>query len=236
MENRVGVANKVLQECCQDILDHVNIELITFRLYSKSRLTVEELSKLESFSTPEGKKKQFFILALANKGYAALEGILQVLDDTEHYKPHADLADKLRKRYKFHTHRLTQGHPDQLEVNRKLTKKRKQKTTDCSLENQLSDDDKFLARSLPDIAIVTASQTTQSCRPRVRQTIPAHAVNPSADHNVDAILPVNKVLSLSVGQGSSPRVPQVSSSIQNTTYHSPNQPPSVKVSTICMVA
>ena len=153
------------------------------------------------------------------------------------------MADKLRKRYKSHTHRLThvQGHPDQLEVNRELTKKRKQKTTDCSLENQLSDDDKFLARSLPDIAIVTASQTTQSCRPRVRQTIPAHAVNPSADHNVDAKLPVNKVLSLSVGQGSSPKVSQVSSSIQNTTiqnttYHSPNQPPSVKVSIICMVA
>ena len=233
--NEDRVANKVLQECCQDILNHINIEQITFRLYSKSRLTVEELSNLESIPTADGKKKQFYILALANKGYAALEGILEVLNDTEHYKPHADLANKLRKRYKFHAHRPTQGHPDQLEVNRKLTKKRKQKTTD-SLESQLSDDDKFLTQSLPDIAIVSASQTTRSCRLRVRQTIPAHVVNPSTNHNNNVEPPVNKELLQSVGQGRSPRVTEVSSSVQNTTYHSPNQPPSVKVSIICIIA
>ena len=223
------VANKALQECCQDILDHINVDLVTFRLYSKSRLTVHEVSRLESIQTAQEKKKQLYILALADKGSAAYEDILQILNDTASYQPHADLADKLSKRHKCLSQRLAQsGHPSKRvhyqpqEVGGTVsTRKRKetclesQPSGDDDDEEEEDDDDsgdnrshnRLLSRSLPDIAIVEARKPRTT---RAKQKIP-----PVVDRNMSRGEPAaNKVLSLLVGQ--STRVTQLSSSIQDT--------------------
>ena len=240
------IANKVLQECCQDILDHINVDSVTFRLYSKCRLTVQEVSHLESIQTAQEKRKQLYILALADKGSTAYEDILQVLNDTASYKPHADLADKLRKRHKCLSQRLTQsGHPSKHVHYRQprevdTVTKRKRKDVRVCLESQLDepsdgeaedvDEDsgdnqsrnRLLSQSLPDIAIVKVSKPR---RKQVKQRIPAPLVNQNTGHGEPA---ANKVLSLSVGQ--STRVTQLSSSIQNTNdLTGCQQPSSVKV-------
>ena len=51
------VANRVLQKCSQAIVDLINIDEVTLRLHSKSRLTLQEFDRLESFSTAQEKKK-----------------------------------------------------------------------------------------------------------------------------------------------------------------------------------
>ena len=244
---------QVLQECCQDILDHVNVDLVTFRLYSKSRLTVHEVSHLESIQTAQERKKQLYILALADKGSEAYEDILQILNDTGSYKPHADLADKLSKRHKCLSQRLAQsqkGKPygkrvhyhQQREVDVVSTRKRKElvQPSDDDEEEEEDDDyhgedsgdnqsrNRLLSQSLPDIAIVKTSNKPRMTR--VKQKFPGPLVDRNRGHGEPA---ANKVLSLSVGQPT--KVTQLLSSIQNTNdLTACQQPPSVKVTQLAI--
>ena len=214
------VANTVLQECCQDIVDLINVDEVILPLYSKSRLTFQELNRLECIPTVQEKKKQFYIVALANKGSAAFEGILEVLNDTAlNYKPHADLADKLSKRHRYLSRRVTQ------EQAREVRTTTREETTTASLESRVdSDGDDDRLQSLPDVAIEATAQINQprSRAPLVRQnTLTSHAAAVSGspihnpiDHGHEG--PATSIfLSLSLGSSSSTRVTQLSSSIQN---------------------
>lgn len=237
------VANTVLQECCQDIVDHINVDEVILRLHSKSRLTFQELNRLESIPTVQEKKKQFYIVALANKGSAAFEGILEVLNDTAlSYKPHADLADKLSKRHRHLSRRVTQGQA------RQITTATREETTTVCLENRLDNDrhndnldcDDDRPQPLPDVARIEA--TAQINQPRARGSLvgqnaatSAAAVSESSIHNAtDHGGPATSIfLSVSLGSSSSTRVTQLSSSIQNisddTVLCQSRSPSSVKV-------
>ena len=137
------IANRVLQECCQDIVDHINVDEVILRLHSKSRLTLQELNRLESIPIALERKEQLYILALANKGSAAFEGILEVLNDTAlNYKPHADLADKLSKRYRHLSRRVT--HEQARQVNTATL----EETTTVCLDSRLSHDNLDAATSI----------------------------------------------------------------------------------------
>lgn len=229
------VANKVLQECCQDIMDHINIDEVIMRLHSKSRLTVEELNRLESIPTTQEKKRQLYIIALANKGSAAFEDILEVLNDTSSvYKPHAVLANKLSKRYKCLSRRLTQGHSAEHadQPAGEVIRTMKETGTAYHLESRISSDENDYdqrEQSLPDVAIEATAQTNRSCLISVKQkglTIP---VNPSpGGHGLTTAAsgPATSVfLSISV-LGSPKGVAQLSSSIQNTGDDTMCQPSS----------
>ena len=227
------VANTVLQECCQDIVDHINVDEVILRLHSKSRLTLQELNRLESIPTVQEKKRQLYILVLANKGSAAFEGILEVLNDTSlNYKPHADLADKLSKRHRHLSRRVTHEQARQAST----TTNEETTSTSC-LESRLSNDnlsdnldaDDDQLQLLPDVAIEATAQTYQ---PRARASLvgqnistpavtirtctSAAAVSPSSIHNAATEGPATSLfLSLSLGSSSSTKVTQLSSSIQN---------------------
>ena len=215
------IANTVLQECCQDIVDHNNVDEVILRLHSKSRLTLQELNRLESIPTAQERKKQLYILALANKGYAAFKGILEVLNDTAlNYKPHADLADKLSKRHRHLSRRVT--HEQARQVNTATL----EETTTVCLDSRLShdnldaDDDRL--QSLPDVAIEATAQTNQPRRARaslVGQQVltSAAAVSPSSPtHNATGGPATSIFLSVSLGSSSlSTSVTQLSSSIQD---------------------
>ena len=176
------------------------------------------------------KKKQLYILALANKGSAAFEGILEVLNETAlNYKPHADLADKLSKRHRHLSRRVTQ------EQARQVRSATREET--ISLESRLDDDNDGVDRlqPLPDVAIEATAQINQprSRVPLVRQNIPtsAAAVSESpilspTEHGGPA---TSIFLSLSLGSSSSTRVTQLSSSIQNNISDDNQTPSSVKV-------
>ena len=107
------IANKVLQECSQDIVDNIDVDLVILRLHSKGRLTTQDIKDI---STSQAKKRQLYILGLADKGSAAFKDIVDVLNDTaSKYKPHADLADKLSKHYQhlLSQHSNKQGKPQE---------------------------------------------------------------------------------------------------------------------------
>ena len=225
------VANTVLQECCQDIVDHINVDEVILRLHSKSRLTLQELNRLECLPTVQEKKKQLYILALANKGSAAFEGILEVLNETAlNYKPHADLADKLSKRHRHLSRRVTQ------EQARQVRSATREET--ISLESRLDDNDGVdRLQPLPDVAIEATAQINQP-RSRVplvslNTSTSAAAVSESPIHNpTEHGGPATSIfLSLSLGSSSSTRVTQLSSSIQNNISDDNQTPSSVKVMT-----
>ena len=124
------IANKVLQECSQDIVDSIDVDLVILRLHSKGRLTTQDIKDI---STSQAKKRQLYILGLADKGSAAFKDIVDVLNDTAlQYKPHADLADKLSKHYQhlLSQHSNKQGKPQ--EDKAAVTKKRIEAAADDS--------------------------------------------------------------------------------------------------------
>ena len=109
------VANRVLKECSPDIVAAIDFDEVIMRLHAKDILTLKDLDHLEprgletlSNADLKLKKRQLYRLALANKGSAAYEGFLEVLDeiaanesstDSENAShPHAKLAEKLRER------------------------------------------------------------------------------------------------------------------------------------------
>lgn len=225
------VANTALRECCQDIVDHIIVDEVILRLHSKGRLTLQQYDRLESISTERDKKRQFYRIALADKGSAAFEDILEVLDETAEYKSHADLVDKLRKRHRCVSRRMS--HDRTGEVAAAVVEQREE-TTITSLENRPSNDDDDLNDNrsdsqLPDIVrIETTTQTSQSRALVVEQKISAPTT--AAGHN-----PLHKatgyggpapsvVLSLSVGSLTS--ITQLSSSIQCVNDTTPPPPPS----------
>ena len=103
LEDRL--ANTVLQECCQDIVNYVNIDEIILPMHAKGRLTLEELNRLNSISmTDQEKKRLFYTIALADKGSEAFEDFIAVLQQSPgNYKPHDDLVSKLTQSHELHS-------------------------------------------------------------------------------------------------------------------------------------
>lgn len=223
------LANIVLRECCQDILDHINVDQVIFRLHSKGILTSQEVGSLESISFPLEKKKQLYLLGLSDKGSAAFEGILKVLNDTAEHKPHAELADKLSKRHKHLSQRRLspKSHSSERARDQAQDVSSKEIPTVCT-ERQLSDidgdDGSDRLEPLPDVAISTQIKKVPALLVEHKVSLPK--VNPG--HTATAEPAANVVLSLSVGSLTS--VTQLSSSIQDTSNHTTLQFPSpVKV-------
>ena len=138
------IANKVLEECSQDIVDKINVDLVILRLHSKCRLTAQDITRLGNISTSREKKRQLYMLALANKGSAAFQDIVDVLNDTalnHEYEPHAVLADKLSKYYQhlLSQHSNKQGKPQEVKVT--VTNKIIETGAWDDPERQYSDDD-----------------------------------------------------------------------------------------------
>ena len=228
------VANTTLRECCQDIVDHIIVDEVILRLYSKGRLTLQQYDRLESISTERDKKRQFYRIALADKGSEAFKDILEVLSETAEYKSHADLVDKLKKRHRCVSRRMSHDHTGEVAA---AVVEQREETTMTSLESRPSNDDDLNDNrgdgQLPDIVrIETTTQTSQSRALVVEQKISAPTT--AAGHN-----PLRKatgyggpapsvVLSLSVGSLTS--ITQLSSSIQCVNDTTPSSPPSsVKV-------
>jgi len=93
-------ANKVLQELCQNIFSNIIVGEIMYKLYAKSRLTTDDLAELESVTMGDTQKaRKLFLRALADKGYSALSDFLDVLNETNQYSSHAELAHKLQSAY-----------------------------------------------------------------------------------------------------------------------------------------
>ena len=206
-----SLANKVLQECCQDIVDHIDVDEVILRLYSKGKLTLQEFERLENIYTQRDKKRQPYRIALADKGRAAFEDILEVLNDTAGYKPHADLVDILRKR-----HRLVSTR-----VSRCMTHDQAGEAGTAVIQKSEED-------QLPDIVrIETASQTGQLhallVEPKVEQNIsvPTTVVSHNQVTGYGGPAP-SAFLSLSVGSLMS--VTQLSSSIQSFSDTTPYPP------------
>ena len=191
------IANKVLQECCQDIVNHINVDLVLFPLYSKTWLTVQEIDYLNGISTAQEKKRQLYIRALAGKGSAAYKDILTILNDTgTYYKPHADLALILSNYHsrlsthddqyvaRVHRERYSQAQ----EVNTVPIKARKETTID-SIDplggEDYSDDNDIDHRteySYPSSLDTTQSIESCSLRLRTKRKVQTSAGNPSSSH------------------------------------------------------
>jgi len=221
------IANIVLQECCQVIVDHINVDEIIMRLHSKSRLTLQQVALLDSFPTAQEKKRQLYILALADKGSSAFKDIVEVLKDTANYKPHADLVDKLIKHHSRCVSHNEHVRTQEINTAELAVNNREELTATPCLDSRLSDDrgDDDQLQSLPDIAIVT-TQNKQSRTLVIEQKVPSPTNTP--DHNTPA---TNMVLSLSL-QSSKATVTQLLSSIQNVDSHvhtTRQQPSSAKV-------
>ena len=103
---RDSMANEVLQESLQDIVDLVNIDEIVSRLFALKRITLSEFERLQNLNgnlTDQQRKLHLYFTTLAGKGQQGLDAFLKVLDETAgHYEPHAHLADKLRAKLKVH--------------------------------------------------------------------------------------------------------------------------------------
>ena len=196
------------------------------RLHSKSRLTLQEFDRLEAISTTQEKKKQFYRVVLADKGSAAYKDILEVLNDTASYKPHVELADKLKKCHKCLWRRLTQGRPDEQaqteEASTASIKTGEETTTACSAESIMLDSDDGSdvdEGQLPDILrIETTAQTNQSRKVLVKVSTPAAGVRlNSSSHRATDGPAANVVFTLSMGSQTS--FTHMSSSIQNSSDH-----------------
>ena len=243
------VANRVLQKCSQAIVDLINIDEVALRLHSKSRLTLQEFDRLESISTAQEKKKQFYRIVLADKGSAAYEDILEVLNDTAYHKPHVELADKLRKCHKCLLRRMTHSRSDenapenaQLEEVSTASINMGEETTTACLESRLDSDDGSDVDDgdqLPDIlCIETTARTNRSRKVLVQQKVSA-PVSRSPSHRAADGPAASVVLSLSVG--SLTTVTHLPSSIQESSDHTLCQQSvtSVKVNNLacnCMLA
>ena len=222
------IANKVLQECSQDIVDNINVDLVIFRLHSKSRLTAQDINRLENITTSQEKKRQLYILALADKGSAAFKDIVDVLNGTAlKYQPHADLADKLSKHYQRLLSQYSNKHGEPQEVEATVTKKRIETPTDNS-ERSCSDNDidhfsdsehsDDQLQLLPDVSTGDTSHV---------QRVSASNTRRSTGHSVTS---TNTTCGYQSSMESSRRVLNLSSSFQSTSDHMTCQTPSsVKV-------
>ena len=193
-----NIANKVFQECCQDIVNHINVDLVILPLHSKTWLTIQEFEHLQKNSTSEEKKRFLYINALSGKGSAAYKDILAILNDTgAHYKPHKDLVDILTNYHsRLSTQRVTRAHHDkynQTQEDRTASVRARKETTLDSIQIQLGDDDDDVDQrteygSYPSYdqtqpSISTAqSMELSSLRLRTKQRVQTSAGNPSSSH------------------------------------------------------
>ena len=99
------IANAVFQQLSPEIVDHINVSEVILRLHARSRLTASEVEELESLGDAQ-KAKKLYLKALANKGLPALNDFIDVLNETAHYQPHAELVTKLQSKF----HDIEQSH------------------------------------------------------------------------------------------------------------------------------
>ena len=169
------VANKVLQECCQDIVDQVNIDEVILSMHAKSRLTVEELNRLNSIGmTEQEKKRLFYTTALANKGSAVFKDFIAILTDRPgNYAPHNDLVTKLTQRRDFYSrqpgYRRIRKRPSKHGQERKAKKRKhgqerkaKKRRTDTRSEtsSESESDAETSSESEPDTRSETTSESS----------------------------------------------------------------------------
>ena len=118
-----SIANDVLQEAFQDIVDLVNVDEIIPQLFAMKRITFSDFELLQNFNgslTSHQRKIRLYIIALGGKGQQALDAFLHALDETaKNYEPHTVLADNLRTRLK--THRLDSSLPGAIPVAKRST-------------------------------------------------------------------------------------------------------------------
>ena len=197
-----NIANKFFQECCQDIVNHINVDLVILPLYSKTWLTIQEVDHLQKISTAEEKKRLLYINALAGKGSAAYKDILAILNDTAaYYKPHKDLVDILTNYHsRLSTQRVTRAHHDkynQTREERTASVRIRKETTLDSIQIQLGDDPlgddgdvdqrteygsyPSYDQTQPSIG-TTQSIESSSLRLRTKQRVQTSAGNPSSSH------------------------------------------------------
>ena len=98
-EEENSVANKALQESYPQIIDLLRPDEVIAILYSRSRLTTQDLEELNNCNKGDRQKSaQLYLKALADKGLSALNDFLDALNETADYQPHAELWDKLRSK------------------------------------------------------------------------------------------------------------------------------------------
>ena len=238
------IANKVLQECSQDIVDNVNVDLVIMRLHSKSRLTAQDVTRLENTSTPQEKKRQLYLLALADKGSAAFEDIVAILSDTAlKFQPHTDLADKLRKRYKYLLSQHSNRHGETQEDKTTVTKMRTETVMDdsesrhsdngndidhLSDSEQCDDQSQLLADGRADD--IQASYQSRMSHVQEKQEFSASNIDTRLGHSVDVEASSSTAYGYQSSVESSRRVLKSSSSFQSTSDRMACQTPSsVKV-------
>ena len=189
------IANRVLQECCQDIVNHINVDLVLLPLYSKTWLTIQEVDHLQTISTAQEKKRLLYIHALAGKGSVAFKDMLAILNDTgAYYKPHADLSVILRNyhsRLSAHDQYVARDHRDKYsqtqEVKMAPVKARKETTID-SINIQLGGEDDEDVDHRTEYSYCPSSLDTaqsielHSLRLRTKQKVRTSAGNPSSSH------------------------------------------------------
>lgn len=96
------LANKVLWESREDIVNLVDVDQVALRFISWKRIQSTDLDQLQNVHSvvDQRRKEQLYDTALVGKGRRGLEALLKALDETaQQHKPHAVLAEKLRKAY-----------------------------------------------------------------------------------------------------------------------------------------
>ena len=97
-----SLANKVLRELREDIVNLVDVDQVARRFVSWNRISSSDLDQLQNAHTlvDQKRKEQLYDTALVGKGRKGLDAFLRVLEETAHqYKPHDVLAKKLRKEW-----------------------------------------------------------------------------------------------------------------------------------------
>ena len=100
---RDTLANKVLRELREDIVNLlVDVDQVAQRFVSWNRIHSSDLDQMQNVHShvDQKRKEQLYDTALVGKGRKGLDAFLKALDETAHqYKPHAVLAEKLRRAY-----------------------------------------------------------------------------------------------------------------------------------------
>ena len=110
-----AIADEVLQESHQDILNLVNIGEIVSPLHTLKRITLSELERLQNLNgylTDQQRKLRLYVTTLGGKGQQGLDAFLKALDETaDQHEAHALLAEKLRAKLKLKGRDSSPGTP-----------------------------------------------------------------------------------------------------------------------------
>ena len=102
---RDTIANNLLRESYQDILDLLNVGIAAPALYSRGRITLPELDQLQNmaiYTDNQARRHFLYSTALADKGQEGLDTFLGVLRQTVGHAPHAQLLDRLSAKLRAH--------------------------------------------------------------------------------------------------------------------------------------